>query len=51
MNYFLGLAFILILGFLISNFLKKKRFKKFKATLYDNWGTLNNKANYNFFVI
>ena len=51
MNYFLGLAFILILGFLISNFLKKKRFKKFKATLYDNWGTLNKKANYNFFVI
>lgn len=51
MNYFLGIVFILILGFLISNFLKKKRFKKFKATLYDNWGTFNKKTNYNFFVI
>lgn len=51
MNYLLGFAFILILGFLISNYLKKKRFKKFKATLYDNWGVQNKRANYNFFVI
>jgi len=51
MNYFLGILFVLILGFLISNFLKKKRFKKFKATLYKNWGTQKKKAHYNFFVI
>lgn len=51
MNYFLGISFVLILGFLISNFLKKKRLKKFKATLYKNWGTQKKKAHYNFFVI
>jgi hypothetical protein len=51
MNYFLGISFVLILGFLISNFLKKKRFKNFKATLYRNWGTRKKKAHYNFFVI
>ena len=51
MNYFLGILFVLILGFLISNFLKKKRLKKFKATLYKNWGTQKKKAHYNFFVI
>jgi hypothetical protein len=51
MNYFLGISFVLILGFLISNFLKKKRFKNFKATLYRNWGTRKKKAPYNFFVI
>jgi hypothetical protein len=51
MNYFLGISFVLILGFLISNFLKKKRFKNFKATLYNNWGTRKKKAHYNFFVI
>jgi hypothetical protein len=50
-NYFLGIAFILILSFLISNFLKKKRFKKLKATLYKNWGTQKKNPYYNFFVI
>jgi hypothetical protein len=51
MNYFLGIAFILVFGLLIRNFQKKRRFKKFKATLYKNWGTQKKKPYYNFFVI
>ncbi len=51
MNYFLGISFILILWFLISNFLKKKRLKKFRASLYKNWGRAKKKEYYNFFVI
>jgi hypothetical protein len=51
MNYLLGIAFILIVWFLIGNFLKKKRLKKFKASLYKNWGKPKKKEYYNFFVI
>jgi hypothetical protein len=51
MNYFLGIAFILVLGFLIINFLKNRRFKKLKATFYKNWGTQKKNSYYNFFVI
>jgi len=51
MNYFLGIAFILIFIFLIHNFLKKRRLLKLKATLYKNWGTQKKKPYYNFFVI
>jgi hypothetical protein len=51
MNYFLGISFIFILGFLINNFRKKKRLKKFRASLYKNWGTPKKKEYYNFFVI
>ena len=51
MNYFLGFAFIAIIWFLISNQLKKKKRKKFKAELYQNWGKPKKKAFYNFFVI
>ena len=51
MNYFLGISFIFILWFLINNFRKKKRLKKFKASLYKNWGTPKKKEYYNFFVI
>ena len=51
MNYFLGIAFILIVWFLISNFLKKRRLKKFRAALSNNWGKQKKKTYYNFFVI
>jgi hypothetical protein len=51
MNYILGISFILITWFLISNFLKKKRLKEFKATLYSHWGKEKKKEYYNFFVI
>ena len=51
MNYFLGIAFIFIVWFLISNFNKKKRLKKLKASLYKNWGTPKQNDYYNFFVI
>ncbi|WP_439130925.1 MutS-related protein [Polaribacter sp.] len=51
MNYFLGIAFIAVIWFLISNEVKKKKRKKFKATLFENWGKYQKKAYYNFFVI
>ena len=51
MNYILGVLFILISIFLISNFLKKKRLKKLKASLNKNWGKEKKKEYYNFFVI
>ncbi|TXD47177.1 MutS-related protein [Polaribacter sp. IC073] len=51
MNYFLGISFILILWFLISNYLYKKRLLKLNAKLYSNWGQPKKKEYYNFFVI
>lgn len=51
MNYFLGILVVLILVFLINNFRKKKRLKKFKASLYKNWGSPKKEEYYNFFVI
>jgi hypothetical protein len=51
MNYFLGIAFILISWFLISNFIKKKRLEKFRKNLFENWGKEKKKKYYNFFVI
>jgi len=51
MNYFLGFAFILIIWFLASNFLQKKRIQKFRKKLFENWGKEKKEAYYNFFVI
>ncbi|WP_405608020.1 MutS-related protein [Polaribacter sp. Asnod1-A03] len=51
MDYFLGFLFISTLLFLINNFLKKKRLKKFEASLFENWGKQKKKEYYNFFVI
>ncbi|ARV14386.1 MutS-related protein [Polaribacter sp. SA4-12] len=51
MDYFIFFAFICIVWFLIHNFRKKKRLKKFKTSLYKNWGTPKKKEIYNFFVI
>ncbi len=51
MNYFLGIAFIAVIWFLISNEIKKKKHKKFKESLNENWGKYQKKAYYNFFVI
>ena len=51
MNYFLGVAFILISLFLIDNFVKKRRLKKFKAKLLKNWGKEKKENYYNFFSI
>lgn len=51
MNYFLAIAFLGTIWFLISNHLKKNKLKKFTASLYDNWGEPRKKAHYNFFVI
>lgn len=51
MNYFLGIAFIAVLWFLISNQVKKKKIAKFKTKLFNNWGKHQHKGYYNFFVI
>ncbi|AUC84594.1 DNA mismatch repair protein MutS [Polaribacter sp. ALD11] len=51
MNYFLGISFIFVLWFLIGNFLKKRKLKKIKAKLYNNWGKQKKNEYYNFFVI
>lgn len=51
MNYFLGVAFILILLFLIHNFIKKRNLKNFKATLLKNWGKEKKESYHNFFAI
>ena len=51
MNYFLGFAFVAILWFLLSNFFRKKRIKKFVLLLEKNWGKPKKKPHYNFFVI
>ena len=51
MNYFLGVISILIVWFLLSNFIKKKQLQKFKTSLYNNWGKQKKKEYYNFFVI
>ncbi|TXD59116.1 hypothetical protein ES044_10810 [Polaribacter sp. IC066] len=51
MNYFLGVAFILTVLFLIRNFNNKRRLKKFKARLFDQWGKEKKDSYYNFFSI
>ena len=51
MNYFLVIVTIFIVWFLISNFNKKKRLKKRRASLYKNWGIPKKNEYYNFFVI
>ena len=51
MNYFLGFLFILILLFLIHNFSKKRKLKKYKEYLHTNWGKEKKKEYYNFFII
>lgn len=51
MNYFLGIAFILVVWFLISNFIKKINLRKFRTSLLNNWGKAKEKEYYNFFVI
>ncbi|WP_339663038.1 DNA mismatch repair protein MutS [uncultured Polaribacter sp.] len=51
MNYILGVLFILILIFLINNYLKKNALKKLKKQLTENWGLKTKKEHFNFFVI
>lgn len=51
MNYFLGIAFIFVLWFLINNFKRKKKLIKFKESLYQNWGKQKKETYFNFFVI
>lgn len=51
MNYILGVLFILIALFLRNNFLKKKRLRKTRKKLAENWGKQVKKDYYNFFVI
>ena len=51
MNYFLGIAFILISLYLIQNFTKKRNLKKLRVILYKNWGKEKTENYYNFFSI
>lgn len=51
MNYFLGFLFLLISFSLIKRFLHKRKVKKFRVFLLDNWGKEKKKSYYNFFVI
>jgi len=51
MNWFLGILFCLICIFLYNNFTRKKRLKKFKKHLLNNWGKPKKDTYFNFFAI
>jgi DNA mismatch repair ATPase MutS len=51
MNWFFGIVFILVLLYLINNYYNKKRFKKLKQNLQDNWGKPKQNEYYNFYKI
>ncbi len=51
MNYILGFSFILILIYLISKLLKKKKLRKLKTFLQENWGKEKKSQYFNFYVI
>lgn len=51
MNWILGLLVVLILIFLYNNYSKKKRFKKLKESLVQNWGKSREDSYFNFYVI
>ncbi len=51
MNWILGISAILITLYLIGNYNYKRRVKKMKLKLIDNWGELKKESHYNFFVI
>jgi len=51
MNWFLGILVILILIFLRTNYLKKKKLKNLKQKLIKNWGKKKEKEYFNFYSI
>jgi len=51
MNWALGIVVILILLYLIGKYNYKKRIKKFRLKLIENWGKPKHRNYYNFFVI
>lgn len=51
MNWFLGIAFVLVVLFLIHNYRKKVWFKKVKDALLKNWGKSKEKKYFNFYAI
>ncbi len=51
MNWVLGISAVFIVLYLIGNFNYKKRLKKLKLKLLDNWGKPQKSNYYNFFVI
>jgi len=51
MNWILGIIFILVLVLLINNYSRKKRLKKLRETLIENWGKPKRKEYFNFYVI
>ena len=51
MNWILGLLSVLIIIFLVNNFSRKKRLKKLKERLIDQWGRKSTAIHYSFFSI
>ncbi|MDV7188160.1 DNA mismatch repair protein MutS [Lutibacter sp. TH_r2] len=51
MNWVLGLAIIITVYFLISNYSNKKKYKKLKKELLKNWGKPKKNSYYNFNLI
>lgn len=51
MRWFLGILFCLICIYLYNNYTRKRRLKKFKDYLIENWGKPKKEVYFNFFVI
>ena len=51
MNWILGLLFVLTSIYLIHNYARKKRLKKLKKRLLDQWGKPKSETHYHFFSI
>ena len=51
MNWILGFLFILIIIFIYSNYIKKKKIAKLKKWLIGNWGKPKTNDYFNFYVI
>ncbi|MGI9530491.1 MutS-related protein [Lutimonas sp.] len=51
MNWILGLLSVLIIIFLATNFSRKKRLKRLKERLIDQWGRKSEETHYHFFSI
>ncbi|QTE23573.1 MutS-related protein [Polaribacter cellanae] len=51
MNYFLALLFIFTSLYIFKRFSNRRKLKKIRASLSENWGKEYKKSHYNFFVI
>lgn len=51
MNWILGLLFVLVIIYLISNYNKKKKLARLKKVFIENWGKPKNEKYFNFYSI